>query len=56
MELETPQAMAELMKIDFSNLIVLPALPEEAALHEQYLDRMEKEARGPALWRKLAAN
>ena len=56
MELETPQAMAELMKIDFSNLIVLPALPEEAALHEQYLDKMEKDAKGPALWRKLVTN
>jgi DNA polymerase III subunit epsilon len=56
MELETPQAMAELMKIDFSNLIVVPALPEEAALHEQYLDKMEKDARGPALWRKLVTS
>ena len=53
MELDTPETAAELLKIDFSNLIVLPALPEEAALHDQYLDAMEKEARGPALWRRL---
>ena len=58
MELETPaQSAAALaqLQIDVSNLIVLPALPEEAALHEAYLDAMEKDARGPSLWRKLAA-
>src|SRR5690349_7249467 len=58
-ELETPaQAAAALaaMAVDASNLIVLPAAPEEIALHERYLDAMEKEAKGPALWRKLAAN
>ena len=54
MELETPaQAAAAIRQIDLSNLIVLPALPEEVALHEQYLDGMEKEAKGPSLWRKL---
>ena len=58
MELETPAqaaAAAALLQIDLSNLIVLPALPEEVALHEQYLDAMEKDAKGPSLWRKLAA-
>jgi DNA polymerase-3 subunit epsilon len=58
MELETPaQAAAALaqLQIDVSNLIVLPALPDEVALHEAYLDAMEKDARGPSLWRKLAA-
>ena len=58
MELETPtQAAAALaqLQIDLSNLIVLPALPEEVALHEAYLDAMEKDAKGPSLWRKLAA-
>ena len=57
MELETPAqaaAAAALLQIDLSNLIVLPALPEEVALHEQYLDAMEKDAKGPSLWRKLA--
>jgi DNA polymerase-3 subunit epsilon len=53
-ELETQaQAEAAVRAIDVANLIVLPALPEEVALHEQYLDAMEKEARGPSLWRKL---
>ena len=56
MELETAETKAELLKIDFSNLIVLPALPEEAALHEQYLEKMEKDAKTPPLWRKLATN
>jgi DNA polymerase-3 subunit epsilon len=59
MELETPaDAAAALaaMQVDASNLIVLPAAPEELALHEKYLDAMEKEARGPALWRKLAVS
>ncbi len=59
MELETPAqaaAAAALLQIDLSNLILLPALPEEIALHEQYLDAMEKDAKGPSLWRKLATN
>ena len=58
MELETPAqaaAAAALMAIDLSNLIIVPALPEEVALHEQYLDTMEKETKGKSLWRKLAA-
>jgi len=58
MELETPAeaaAAAALLQIDVTNLIVLPALPEEVALHEAYLDAMEKDAKGPSLWRKLAA-
>jgi DNA polymerase-3 subunit epsilon len=59
MELETPAAAAAAlaaMQVDASNLIVLPAAPEELALHEKYLDAMEKEAKGPALWRKLAVS
>jgi DNA polymerase-3 subunit epsilon len=58
MELETPAAAAAaaaLMQADLASLIVLPALPEEVALHEQYLDAMEKERRAPSLWRKLLA-
>jgi DNA polymerase III subunit epsilon len=56
MELETAaESAAALLQIDLSNLIVLPALPEEVALHEAYLDAMEKDAKGPSLWRKLAA-
>ncbi|HEX7053538.1 MAG TPA: DNA polymerase III subunit epsilon [Burkholderiales bacterium] len=56
MELETPAAAAAAlaaMQVDASNLIVLPAAPEEVALHERYLDAMEKEAKGPPLWRRL---
>src|SRR5207248_24782 len=56
MELETPAAAAAaaaLMQVDLSNLILLPALPEEVALHEQYLDAMERERKGPSLWRRL---
>ena len=59
MELETPAAAAAAlaaMQVDASNLIVLAAAPEELALHERYLDAMEKEANAPALWRKLAAS
>ena len=58
MELDTPAqtaAAAALLKVDLSNLIVLPALPEEMALHEAYLDAMEKDAKRPSVWRKLAA-
>jgi len=58
MELETPAAAAAAhaaLQIDVSSLIVLPALPEEIALHERYLDAMDKEARGGSVWRKLAA-
>ena len=56
MELETPAqaaATAAILQADVANLIVLPALPEELALHEQYLDAMEKEAKAPSLWRRL---
>jgi len=56
MELETPAAAAAaaaLMQVDLSNLILLPALPEEVALHEHYLDAMEKERKAPSLWRRL---
>jgi len=58
MELETPAeaaAAAALLQVDVANLIVLPALPEEVALHEAYLDAMERDAKGRSLWRKLAA-
>jgi DNA polymerase III subunit epsilon len=58
MELETPAAAAAALaalNIDVSSLIVVRALPDEVALHEKYLEAMEKDAKGPALWRKLAA-
>jgi DNA polymerase-3 subunit epsilon len=55
MELETPaDAAAALaaLQVDVSNLIVLPALPDEVLLHEKYLDAMEKEAKGGVVWRR----
>ena len=58
MELETPAAAAAALaalQIDVSSLIVVPALPEEIVLHEQYLDGLDKEAKSGSLWRKLAA-
>ncbi|OAI52184.1 DNA polymerase III subunit epsilon [Betaproteobacteria bacterium SCGC AG-212-J23] len=58
MELETPAAAAAAhaaLQIDISSLIVVPALPEEIALHERYLDGLDKEAKGGSLWRRLAA-
>jgi len=56
MELEAPAAVAaaaEALRIDVSSLIVVHAAAGELALHETYLDGMEKEARGPSLWRRL---
>jgi DNA polymerase-3 subunit epsilon len=56
MELETPAAAAAaaaLMPRDLANLIVLPALPEEVALHEKYLEAMEKESKQAPVWRQL---
>ena len=41
--------------LDVSKLIVQRASPEELAAHEQYLDAMEKDAKGPSLWRRLAS-
>jgi len=38
-----------------SKLIVQRALPHELATHEQYLDAMEKDAKGAAVWRRLAS-
>jgi len=56
MELETPAAAAAALaalQVDVSSLVVLRALPEEVALHEKYLDGMEKEAKGGVLWRRI---
>jgi len=56
MELETPAAAAAALaalSVDVSSLIVLRAAPEELALHERYLDAMEKEAKGASLWRRI---
>ncbi len=56
MELETPAAAAAALAalhVDVSSLIVLPALPEEVAQHEKYLDAMEKDAKVQSLWRRI---
>src|SRR5919106_581204 len=56
MELEAPAAAAAAaagLILDVSKLIVQRASPDELAAHEQYLSAMEKEAKGPALWRRI---
>ncbi len=56
MELDAPSAAAAGaagLILDVAKLIVQRALPEELAAHEQYLDAMEKDAKGPSLWRRL---
>jgi DNA polymerase-3 subunit epsilon len=56
MELEAPAAAAAAAAgiiLDVSKLIVQRASPEELAAHEQYLDAMEKDAKGTSVWRRL---
>ncbi len=56
MELEAPAAVAAAaagLIVDVSKLMVLRASPEELASHESYLDSLEKDAKGPSLWRRL---
>lgn len=58
MELEAPAAAAAAaagLILDVSKLIVQRASAEELAAHESYLDALEKDARGPSLWRRLGA-
>ncbi|HKU46902.1 MAG TPA: DNA polymerase III subunit epsilon [Burkholderiales bacterium] len=59
MDLESPAAAAggaAGVILDVSKLIVQRASADELAAHEKYLDAMEKDAKGPSLWRKLATN
>jgi DNA polymerase-3 subunit epsilon len=56
MELEAPAAAAAAaasLILDVSKLIVQRATAEELAAHEKYLDSLEKDAKGPSLWRRL---
>jgi len=56
MEREAPAAVAaaaEALRLDVSSLIVVRAAADEVALHEKYLDAMEKDAKGPSLWRRI---
>jgi len=48
----TPGAAASLA-LDVSRLVVWHASPEELAAHEQYLDAMEGDAKGPSVWRRI---
>ena len=57
MELEAPAAAAAAaagLILDVSKLIVQHATPEELLAHERYLDALEKDAKGPSVWRRLA--
>ena len=58
MELDAPSAAAAGaagMILDVAKLIVQRAASEELAAHERYLAAMEKDAKGPSLWRRLAS-
>ncbi|HEY7241423.1 MAG TPA: DNA polymerase III subunit epsilon [Burkholderiales bacterium] len=58
MELEAPAAAAAAaasLILDVSKLIVQRAGPEEIEAHERYLDALEKDAKGPSVWRRLSA-
>jgi DNA polymerase III subunit epsilon len=58
MELEAPAAAAAAaagLILDVSRLVVLRASPEELAAHENYLAGLEKDAKGPSVWRRLLA-
>ncbi|HXZ53120.1 MAG TPA: DNA polymerase III subunit epsilon [Burkholderiales bacterium] len=53
MDLEDAAAAAEAAaRLDVSKLKVLRASADEAAAHEKYLDRMEKEAKKGIVWRR----
>jgi DNA polymerase-3 subunit epsilon len=56
MDLEAPAGAAAGgggAALDVSRLAVQRASPEELAAHERYLDAMEKDAKGPSLWRRI---
>jgi DNA polymerase III subunit epsilon len=56
MELDTPTPAAAALSrsvIDMSKLVVHRASSEELSLHEAYLDSLDKEAKGGALWRRI---
>jgi len=56
MGLESPEAAsAASAHIDATGLLVCRASPAELAAHEQALDRLDKQAKGGSLWRKIWA-
>ena len=59
MEPDAPPAAASAsagLILDVTKLIVQRPSAEELALHEQYLDAMEKDAKGASVWRRLLAS
>lgn len=42
--------------VALAEIVVLPARADELAAHEDVLQGLDKEARGPCLWRQLAEN
>lgn len=54
-DLEAPAAAGgAAAAIDASRLVVLAASAEELAAHERALDRIDKQAKGGALWRRIS--
>jgi DNA polymerase-3 subunit epsilon len=52
-ELDSPAAVAAALNFDTSGLIVLHATPEELALHDKVMGRIDKQAKGGSVWRKI---
>jgi DNA polymerase-3 subunit epsilon len=52
-ELDSPAAVAAALDFDTSGLIVLQATPEELALHDKVMQRIDKQAKGGSVWRKI---
>ena len=55
MDLSPAAALADTLTIDVSQLVVLRASAEEVATHEAVLDGIERESKGPSVWRTAAA-
>ncbi len=55
MELGHAGAQVDAAQVDVAQLVVLTAEPDEVAAHEAVLDAIEKEAKGPSVWRRAAA-
>ena len=55
MELDSPTGAGAggAVPLDVSKLVVQRATAEELAAHEKYLDAMQKDAKGPSLWRRI---
>jgi DNA polymerase-3 subunit epsilon len=52
-ELDSPaESAAAVARVDLARIVVVRASPEEAAAHEAYLDRLDREAAGGSVWRR----